>query len=77
MSIPSICQKKERASDEKYFIGMYLGQIEVFKSLPLTVMDLIVSRVACRSYRAGEVIHDGVGVPEFMGVVFVGGVVER
>ena len=77
MSIPAICRKKERASDEKYFLGMYLGQIEVFRGLPPVVLEMVVTRLGCRTYRAGEVIHAGDGLPEFMGVVFVGGVVEK
>ena len=78
MSIPGICRKKDKASDEKYFLSMYLSQIEVFKGLPTTVMELIVSRLGCRTYRAGEVVHGGEEeAPGFMGVVFVGAVVER
>lgn len=34
MSIPLICEKEERASDEKYFVGLFLQQIAMFRDLP-------------------------------------------
>lgn len=37
MSIPKICEKEVRASDEKYFVSLYLSQIPTFKDLPAVV----------------------------------------
>jgi len=53
---------------------MFLNQIDIFKGLPHVVSDIILSNLTTKTYKAGEIIHD-VGVPEFMGVVFVGSVV--
>lgn len=37
MSIPKICEKEVRASDEKYFVSLFLSQIHTFKDLPTVV----------------------------------------
>lgn len=57
MSIPKICEKKERASDEKYFVSLFLDQIPIFSGLPPVVSDIILSQLKTRYYKPGDVIH--------------------
>jgi hypothetical protein len=73
MSIPRICEKQHRASDELYFVNLYLQQIPFFKDLPPIVTEIILANITTHYYKAGELVHSG-GVPAFLGVVFVGSV---
>jgi signal-transduction protein with cAMP-binding, CBS, and nucleotidyltransferase domain len=73
MSIPKICEKKDRASDEKYFVSLYLEQIPFFQNLPPVVKDTILSQLRTCYYKTGECIHQE-GAPDFMAVIFVGAV---
>ena len=76
MSIPKICEKQQRASDEKYFVGLYLQQNPLFSKLPAVVIDLLLTHISTRYLKAGEVVHQG-GPPAFMGVVFAGLVASK
>ena len=76
MSIPKICEKEKRASDEKYFVGLYLSQHPLFSNLPQVVTDLILTRIRTMYVKAGEVVHAG-GPPQFMGVIFAGVLVTK
>lgn len=58
MSIPKICEKKERASDEKYFVSLYIEQIPFFQNLPPVVKDIILSQLKTTYYKPGESIHN-------------------
>lgn len=57
MSIPKICEKDTRASDEKYFVSLYLDQIPFFQNLPPIVKDIILSSLKTRYYKPGDCIH--------------------
>lgn len=59
MSIPKICEKENRASDEKYFLGLYLQQLELFKKLPSVVTEIILSSMKTKYYKSGEIVHGG------------------
>lgn len=71
MSIPKICEKDSRASDQKYFVGLYLQQHPLFADLPQVVIELILANLKTRYFRVGEIVHPG-GAPQFMGIVFAG-----
>lgn len=58
MSIPKICEKKERASDEKYFVSLYIEQIPFFQNLPPVVKDIILSQLKTMYFKPGESIHN-------------------
>ena len=73
MSIPKICEKKERASDEKYFVSLFIEQIPFFQKLPPVVKDIILSQLKTLYFKPGECVHNE-GAPEFMAVIFVGAV---
>lgn len=38
LAIPKICEKKQKESDEKYFVNLYLSQIKIFQQLPALIM---------------------------------------
>lgn len=63
MSIPKICEKSNRASDEKYFVSLYLDQIPFFQELPQVVNDIILSNITTRYYKAGDLIYHEDNIP--------------
>ena len=71
LSIPSICQKEQRSSDEKYMVWLYLQNLPPFATLPSSLRDIVLSQLLAKSFKAGEVIHEG-GVPPWVAVIFVG-----
>lgn len=76
LSIPKICEKqsKDRASDEKYFVSLYLQQLDIFQNIPQLIMDNVLAEIKTKTYHAGDVIHDENTEIKFMAVVFVGSV---
>jgi signal-transduction protein with cAMP-binding, CBS, and nucleotidyltransferase domain len=71
MSIPKICEKDYRASDEKYFVGLYLQQNPLFSKLPQVVFELLLAKIKTKYVKVGETVHPG-GPPSFMGILFAG-----
>ena len=57
MSIPKICEKEVRASDEKYFVSLFLSQIPTFKDLPAVVSEVILDNLRTRYYAVNDVVH--------------------
>ncbi len=57
MSIPKICEKTTRASDEKYFVSLYLSQIPTFKDLPQVVKEIVLDHLKVKYYASGDIIH--------------------
>ncbi len=76
MSIPSICDKRIKASDEKYFLGLYLQQLPLFNKLPSVVIDIVLSHLTSKYFKTGDVVHPG-GEPEFLGIVFAGILISK
>ena len=58
LSIPKICEKKQRASDQRFFIKLYLQKIDMFKDLPNIIMDIILDNMGVRYYKEGQLVHD-------------------
>lgn len=74
MSIPKICEKMARASDEKYFVSMYLQQIPIFSNLPGVVIEIILTHIKTKYFKVGDVLHYEHEDPQFLGIVYVGAV---
>jgi len=55
-------------------VSLFLHQIPIFSNLPSVVSDIILSKIKTKYYKAGEVIHDGDNIPQFMGVIYIGSV---
>lgn len=74
MSIPKICEKSVRASQEKYFLTLYLQKIKMFKDLPNEVNQIILDNITTKYYKAGEKVYDEKDPNQFIGVIYVGSV---
>jgi hypothetical protein len=72
MSIPKICEKEDRASDEKYFLSLYLSQIPTFRDLPQVINDIILEQLKTRYYPAEGTIHDDHEFADFIGIIYLG-----
>lgn len=58
LSIPKICEKPTKESDEKYFVSLFLEQIPIFEGLPQLVKEILLNNVTTRYYQANAVVHD-------------------
>lgn len=74
LSIPKICEKQDKESDEKYFVSLYLEQIPIFSGLPQLVKDILLNSVRTKYFQPGSTIHSEDHPMEFMAVIFVGAV---
>lgn len=72
MSIPLICEKDKRDSDERYFLGLYLQEIEAFKGLPNEVLSIILDHLKTQYFKVGQTVYNEEDVPSFMGLIYVG-----
>jgi hypothetical protein len=50
LSIPKICEKEVKESDEKYFVSLYLEQIAIFKNLPHSIRDIFLNGIRTKYY---------------------------
>lgn len=74
MSIPKICEKEQRASDEKYFVSLFLSQIHTFRDLPAVVNEIILDHLKTRYFAANDVVHFEGERAGFIGIVYLGDV---
>lgn len=58
LSIPKICEKEHKESDEKYFISLFLEQIPIFKGLPQLIKEILLNSVRTQYYQPNAIIHN-------------------